>query len=593
MRFLISLLCILTGVLVQAQASFDAILSRDEIGLNENLRIEFKMNVNGDNFSPPDFNGFTVVAGPSTSISQQWINGRGSMSKSFIYFLRPSRKGRISIGKATMNYDGESYSTNTVTVNVTDAIQQSQQQGGSSYQQGGTISSDNTASKNIHLVAEVSNGNPYLNEPIKVVYKLYVSNNVGVGGWNEVKSPKYEDFWVHNIDNRDRQVQNGTYNGQQYRYLVLREAVLYPQKTGALTIEPLSLNIAVEVPTNRRDFFGRPYFSKEDITVSAGSRSIKVKDIPQEGRPASFKGAVGQLDFAVSLDKAKLNAGESLTATLKVSGAGNLKLLELPQLITPQSLEVFEPARVDKVTTSIAGMRGSIADDYTIVPQYGGRYKIPPVEFSYFDPQKNKFVTISSEELLVEVTGDAPTSANATASNKNIIKDNAPFAFIATKTSLQPKKQTYFFNSTTYWTLLGGAVLLIPLALVVRNKRESLAADVVGNRIKNASKLSRKYLSDARKNLGNQEQFYVSLEKSLHNYLKSKLNIPTAEMSKDRVDNLLEIRGAQLEPRAQFIELLTSCEFARYTPATIEAMEYDYEKASNVIDMIDKQLKRY
>ncbi|MDP5077851.1 MAG: BatD family protein [Nonlabens sp.] len=587
----LTLLFLTACLFTQAQVSFTSNLSRDEIGKNENLRVEFKMNVNGDNFTPPDFKDFTVVGGPSTSISQQWINGRGSMSKSFTYFLRPNRMGKIVIGQASMQYDGQYYTTDAVSVNVTAAIQQSQQQGSNSYQQGGTVSSSNEASKNIHLVAEVSEGNPYLNEPMRVVYKLYVSNNVGVGGWNEVKSPKYEDFWIHNIDNRNRQVQNGTYNGQPYRYLVLREAVLYPQKTGELTIEPLSLNIAVEVPTNRRDFLGRPYYSKENITVSAGARKIKVKDLPLEGRPASFKGAVGQLDFAVSLDKAALKAGESLTAKVKVSGSGNLKFLEIPKLVTPQSLEVFEPARTDNVTTSISGMRGSVVDDYTIVPQFGGKYKIPQVEFSYFDPTTEKFVTIKSEELLVEVDGPPPTSA-AVASNKNVIDAVSPFAFIKNDTTLQPKSESQFFNSAAYWAILGGLVLLLPLALLVRNRREAMASDVLGNRIRTANKLSRKYLSEARKNLGNHDAFYVSLEKSLHNYLKSKLNIPTAEMSKERITELLAQRGASEDSLHGFTQLLASCEFARYTPSTMVSMQQDYDRASSVIDSLDKQLKR-
>lgn len=575
----------------QAQVAFTTNLSRDEIGKNENLRVEFKMNVNGDNFTPPDFKDFTVVGGPSTSISQQWINGRGSMSKSFTYFLRPNRMGKITIGQASMSYDGIDYTTSNTTVNVTDAIQQSQQ-GGNSYQQGGTVAPSNEASKNIHLVAEVSESNPYLNEPMRVVYKLYVSNNVGVGGWNEVKSPKYEDFWIHNIDNRDRQVQNGTYNGQPYRYLILRETVLYPQKTGELTIEPLSLNIAVEVPTNRRDFLGRPYFSKENITVSAGARQIKVKDVPLAGRPDSFKGAVGQLDFTVSLNKAALKAGENLTAQVKVSGAGNLKFLEIPRLITPQSLEVFEPARKDNVTTTINGMRGSVADDYTIVPQFGGKYKIPAVTFSYFDPKKEQFITLNSAELLVEVDGPAPTSGNAIAGNKNVISAVDPFVFIKSDTTLIAQKTVLFFNSTTYWALVGGLVSLLPIALIVRNRREAMASDVVGNRLRNANKLSRKYLGDARKNLGNHEAFYVSLEKSLHNYLKSKLNIPTAEMSKERINELLEQRGATVEALSGFTQLMSSCEFARYTPSTAVSMQQDYDRASTVIDQLDKQLKR-
>ncbi|OUS16670.1 BatD protein, partial [Nonlabens dokdonensis] len=450
----------------------------------------------------------------------------------------------------------------------------------------------------IHLVAEVSNSNPYLNEAIRVVYKIYVANQTGVTGWNELDSPKYRDFWSQNIDNRNQQVKNGTYNGEPYRYLVLREAILYPQKTGKLEIEPLTLDVQVQIPTNRRDFFGRPYMTTTSKTVSAGKREITVKNLPVAGRPASFTGAVGDFDFKVETDKAQLDAGESLTATVTASGSGNLKLMELPKLKAPQSLEVYDPARANKVSTNIYGMRGSITDSYTVVPQYGGKYIIPPVEFSYFDPKKEEYITKSSGEMLLMVEGDAPTSTSATAANnaingeRNVIQNNAQFAFIKTNTELIDQEKTYFFNSTTYWSILGGSFLLIPLVLLFRKQQEKRSADVVGNRVRTANKLSKKYLSTAKKNIGNHELFYVSLEKSLHNYLKSKLRIQTSDMSKDKVDLLLAERGAQTETRKGFVELLASCEFARYTPSSNATMKEDYEKAGRVLNEIDKQLKK-
>jgi hypothetical protein len=457
-----------------------------------------------------------------------------------------------------------------------------------------TISADDS----VYLVAEVSNSNPYLNEAIRVVYKIYVSNQTGVTGWNELDSPKYRDFWSQNIDNRNRQVQNGTYLGEPYRYLVLREAVLYPQKTGKLEIEPLTLDVQVQVPTNRRDFFGRPYTTTVSKTVSAGKREITVKNLPAVGRPASFTGAVGDFDFKVETDRAQLDAGESLTASISVSGSGNLKLMELPGLKAPQSLEVYDPERKNNVTTNIYGMRGSITDTYTVVPQYGGKYVIPPVEFSYFDPVKEQYFIKNSAEMLLMVDGDAPTTAGVNPvaptvdETRNVIENNAQFAFIKTETQLENQTQTYFFNTLTYWSILGGTLLILPLVLLLRGQQEKRHSDVVGNRIRTANKLSKKYLSTAKKNLGNHELFYISLEKSLHNYLKSKLRIQTAEMSKDKVAVLLAERGVMEGAKKEFIELLASCEFARFTPSSEASMKEDYEKAGRVLNDIDKQIKK-
>ena len=571
-----------------AQVEFTATPTRDKIAINERVRVEFKMNVAGDNFTPPNFEGFQVVSGPIQSFSQQWVNGKSSMSKSYSYILKPNKTGKVTIKQAVMEFEGAEYKTVPFQITINGAVDDPKD----------ANSQEITADTDIHLVAEVSKSNPYLNEPIKVVYKLYVANNTGVSGWNEIDSPKYPDFWSLNIDNRNAHVKNGNYLGQPYRYLELREVVLYPQKTGELVIEPLTLDINVEVPTNRRDFFGRTVFKTVSKTVSAGSRKINVKSIPTAGRPASYTGAVGDFKFKVELDKARLDAGESLNAVVKVGGTGNLKLMELPKLKVPQSLEAYEPERGNDVKTSISGMKGTISDTYVIVPQYGGKYVLPPVEFSYFDPKKETFITLNSGETLIEVNGPAPASgSNSTVNkpsgvNKNFIGNDAQFAFIKTTTDFVNKEHKYFFNSTGYWAVIGGTLLLIPLTLLVRRKQEAIASDVVGNRLKTANKLSKKYLSAAKKNLGNHDQFYISLEKSLHNYLKSKLNIQTAEMSKDRVSELLLHRGATIETSKEFIELLASCEFARYTPSSDSGMQQDFDKASRVINEIDKQLKR-
>jgi hypothetical protein len=585
MKNFLCVLFILWSGLLLAQVEFTSSVSRNKVALNERLSVEFKMNVDGDNFTPPNFKGFQVIAGPSQSVSQRWVNGRSSMTKSFRYVLQPTTTGTLTIQHGVMTYEGRPYKTDFITINVTGAVSKPKD------------INDNSpdADDNVHLVAEVSKSNPYLNEPIRVVYKLYVKDDTGVSNWRVLNNPKYADFWSHNIDNRQSQVQNGTYNGEAYRYLVLREAVLYPQKTGELEIEPMNMEIDVQIPTNKRDFFGRPYTRKVTIQASAGKREINVKQLPDAGRPVSFTGAVGKFDFKVNTDRAQLQAGGSLTASVEVSGTGNLKLMELPKLKVPQSLEVYEPERVNNVSTSINGMRGSIADNYTIVPQFGGKYVVPSVEFSYFDPAAGNYVTLNSGESMIVVEGNAPTSADASDTvgiNKNVITSQDQFAFIKTDTQLVSMERKYFFNTTTYWAIIGGIIFLLPVVLIVRNQQIKRGADITGNRIRTANRLSKKYLSAARKNLGNHEGFYVALEKSLHNYLKSKLRITTTEMSKDRVDTLLQERGADEVARAEFKDLLSSCEFARYTPSSQETMKEDYEKAARVLSSIDKQLKR-
>src|SRR5690606_30956807 len=199
---------------------------------------------------------------------------------------------------------------------------------------------------------------------ITVVYKLYVSPETGVSNWREKDNPRFNDFWSQNIDIKNLKVQNGTFQGSDYRYVVLRKTVLYPQKTGKLEIEPLSVDVTIEVPTNRRDIFGGRLMTQVHKSVSAGSRTIDVKPLPLEGKPDDFTGAVGDFKFNVITSKSELNASESLQARVEVKGNGNLKLFELPKLSLPSSLEVYEPEHSENVTTNLNGMQGSISDSY-------------------------------------------------------------------------------------------------------------------------------------------------------------------------------------------------------------------------------------
>lgn len=567
----------------QNEIKFEAKVSKKKLGINERLRIDFVMNQDGDNFNAPSFDGFAVVGGPNQSVSSSWRNGKASYSKSYSYFLAPKKQGKFTIKQATIEIKGQTYKTTPVTITVTKAINKP----------GGSDNPEYIASENIHLVAEVSNTKPYLNEAIHVVYKLYVSPNTGVSNWREVNNPKYGDFWSQNIDVKGLKVENGKYKGEDYRYVVLRKAVLYPQKTGKLEIEPLTLDITVEVPTKRKDMFGFRYMKPVHQTVSAGSRTIQVKPLPEQGKPLNFSGAVGDFTFKVTTDKSELNATESLQAKVEVNGRGNLKLFELPKLTVPSSLEVYEPEHKENVRTNLVGMQGRTADTYTIVPQYKGKYPVPPISFSYFDLKTESYKTITSDEIIIDVL-QGPTNnteVNTVAKQDVVATNEDPFQFIKTKTNLVPTKTKHFFKTPLFWTSLLTPLLAIPLAMVYRRKRDERNADVVGNRIRKADRLARKYLSEAKQNLGNQEQFYEALERALHNYLKAKLNIETSELSKEKITQLLTERNVEGTTVETFKTILQSCELARYTPSTNVTMQQDYEKASQTISAIDKQMR--
>lgn len=567
--------------LLQAQVRFEAKVSKNKLGINERLRVDFEMNQDGDDFQPPTFSGFTVVGGPNQAVSNSWINGKRTYSKTYSYFLQPTERGAQSIGQAEITIEGSVYKTSPVAVMVTAAVDK-------------PTDGDNSeliASENLHLVAEISNANPYLNEAITVVYKLYVSPRISVSNWRELDSPKYSDFWSQNIDIRQLRIENGKYEGEDYRYVILRKTILYPQKTGTLDIEPLTLSINVDVPSERRDIFGSRIFRTISKTVAAGNRSIEVKPLPTSGKPANFSGAVGKFEFEVTTDKVELNASESLSAKVEVKGNGNLKLFELPKLTAPSSLEMYEPERKENVSTNLKGMQGSISENYTMVATQKGKYPIPALSFSYFDPATESYKSINSEEILINVEkGPIVASGSNTSAGKTAITSGDQFRYIKLNADLQPLQKKVFFRSWMFWSLLLLPALVIPLAIAFGKKREALAGDIKGNKSRKADKLARKYLSKAKNNLGDQASFYVALEKAMHNYLKAKLHIQTSEMSKERIQEILLKKGVDQVTIAEFLSILKSCEFARYTPASTLTMEQDYSKSVEVISTLDKQL---
>ncbi|BFP41389.1 BatD family protein [Flavobacteriaceae bacterium GF1] len=586
-RYLIVLFLLWGGTLSAQDAdevTFEIKLSKEKLGINERLRVEFAMNKDGDNFNPPTFDGFQVIMGPSQSISSSWINGKRTFSKSYSYILKPTAQGSFTIGQAAIEIDGETYKTIPRKVQITQAVANPN----------APKTAEDVADENLHLIAEVSKGSPYLNEAVTVVYKLYISSNISVTNFRPLDSPKYNNFWSQDIPVTKYNTVNETYKGKPYRSVILKRVVLYPQKSGKLEIEPLALEIYVDVPTSRRDFFGSRIYTQTSKTVSAGKRTLNVLPLPEQGKPVGFSGAVGQFDFTVTTSKTSLNASESLQAKVEVSGKGNLKLFQLPEPELPSALEVYEPEFDEKVRTTITGMQGKVTNNYTIVPSFRGRYPIPSISFSYFDPRARAYRTLNSDEITINVmegpTDDVQGTPGLVGRPQIAVATGSQFHFIKTQPNLISVSTERFFGSQKFLWLLFGPLALIPLVLFIRKKKQESDADVEGNRLKMANRLAKKYLSTAKKQLGNPDGFYVALEKALHNYLKAKLKIETSEFSKEKIVDLLNDRKVDEATTSQFIALLQSCEMARYSPITNVQMNEDYVKASEVISKMDKQL---
>ena len=571
---------------LQAQVSFDAKVSKKRLGLNERLRIDFEMNENGDNFNPPPFKNFQIISGPQQAVSRSWVNGVQSFSKTYTYFLTPRSKGNFTIGQAKVTINGEIYKTSPIEIEVTNAVKKPNDPNNVEGQIDG----------NIHLVAEVSNPNPYLNEGITIIYKLYFRNPISVSDVSELETPSYGDFWSHLIKIGRAEINmRGTFKGESYNEVVWRKAVLYPQKSGNLVLEPLTLDLTLSLPSNRRDLFGRRILTQSQKTITTGEKVIKVKDLPKKNKPDNFSGAVGKFDFDLILNKNALKASESFQAKIKVRGKGNLNLFNLPSINVPNTLEVYEPEHNEKVKVTLSGIQGTVEDSYTIVPQFQGKYPIPSIEFTYFDPKLEAYKTLFSQELIVDVY-DGPTSGlpsvnNSLSKSKNsIVPNDSSFRFIKLDTKLQQKNQKIFWRSYLFWALLFIPIVLIITSILIKKNILNQTEDLTTRKQKRAQQLAKKYLSSAKKVIQDQAKFYEALERALHNYLKAKLKIETTELSKSKIQKLLNDKGIDKQISSEYVEVIENCERARYAPGSSINTKEDLEKSGGLISKIDRQI---
>ncbi len=579
------LLSLLSGVLFAQEPELSVKVSKNKLGVNQRLRVEYTINKQGgDNFKQPEFKNFTVVGGPSQSVSQSWINGVVTFSQSYSYIIEPKRVGEFALPSASIEIDGKTLTSAPVKVVVLKAVDVPKDPNDPNY----------IADQNIHLVAEISKANPYVGEGIYVEYRLYVSENVNVYRYGVTEAPQYNGFWNQEIKVDGMKVQKGKYNGENYRYVVLQKALLIPTKDGKLTLDPMKMDVIVGVPTGKADFFGNILTNKVNKKFVSSKRTVNAKALPIEGKPDNFNGAVGDFTYSVSTSKNALKANESSQIKVSVKGKGNLKLFEIPKIITPNELEVYEPERKEEISSVTAtGLKGEVIENYTVVPQYKGKYKIPSTSFSYFNPRQKKYHTITTEDLFVEVLEgkELPKDTSGTDVAKQEIKTTGKdFRFIQTHTNLEPVNNQRFFNSGLFYGLLFLPFLAIPVAIFYKKKKEERDGDIAGNKKRKADRLAKKYLSEASNKLGQKEAFYEALERALHNYLKAKLGVETSEISRERISTLLREKTVDSGTISSFTKVLDDCDFARYTPISNTQMQQEYENAKEVITQLDKQL---
>lgn len=566
----------ISSFVVSSQVNFEATVSKSKLALNERLRIDFVMNQNGDNFSPPEFENFQIIGGPNQSIKTSYVNGERKFSKTYSYFLKPLKKGKLKINQASIEIDGEIYKSLQIEVIITDSVKQPSDSITQYYND-----------DDIELRALISKGSPYLNEPITVVYKLYYKAPINISDARETETPNFKDFWSQIIKIPQLKVKREIYKGQNYNVVEWRKVVLYPQKVGELEISPLSLNLVLDVPTDKRDFFGNVIYDQTSQIISTGMRRIIVKDLPQLGKPDSFSGAVGNFEFDVILNKNSLRATESFQAELKVKGNGNLKLFDLPDILVPNSMELFEPEREELISTNLSGMSGSVSKYFTIIPRFQGNFPIEEVEFSYFDPNTEKYKVVKSPRLTIDVYDGPVISSTITNDNSNIITSNDSFRFIKLKGNLREINNDVFFQSQFFYVIVTTPfILLLSILLFTtykRNKKESSS-----ELIRIEERKINKMIDSAKESIGDKILFYDKIEKAIIKSLLVKFSIRMDSLNKEKIQQIGHEKGLSKDDVLLIIKLIENCEKAKYSRSSDSIMNKDLEIAKKVISSILK-----
>ena len=595
--------------------------TKKQVMVGERFQVVFEANAEGKNFQAPSFEGFTVVGGPFTSSSSSFSMVNGSMSHTvrctYTFALQAYQEGTFHVGSATLTVKGKKVSSEPFDIKVIpdDGSHAAPSGGGSSSGQGQSQQNTNdpqVSGKDLFIRVIPSKKSVYVGEQVVLTYKLYTK--VPVSSLSVERMPSYAGFWTKDItDNNGGSLRQTTeyINGVEYTAAEIQKVVVVPQRSGTLPIDPMIIECIAQIRTesNRQRsmdpfeaFFNDPFFNRNIANVrkelTSQTLNLEVKSLPENGKPASFAGAVGNFNFKSEIDKTELSTNEAFTLTLTVSGTGNVELLQMPTPVFPPDFEVYDPKTTMNVSNNSNGLSGTKKAEYLVIPRRAGNFTVPAVEFSYFEPSKGTYQTLSSQPYEIKVEkgkgGDEGSSGGIYASNQEGIKYlGSDIRHIMTGNAHLKPMHTVFFGSAAYFVVLLVLLVLFVILLFVLKKREQLSQDTAANRNRKADKVARGRLKSAAQFLKakDQDKFYVEMSQALWGYIADKLGIERSKLSMDTVNETMKAKNVPDELTQQFIDTLNSCEFARFAPGSAEAKMDDlYQRGIDVISKAEKVL---
>lgn len=585
------------SVILKAQ-SFVASVDNNQVGENDRFEVSFTFegqNINDlKNFSPPSFKDFRVLSGPNQSTSMQIINGVSSSSLTLSYILLPNTTGSFTIGSATIQYQGNTLQTEPIKITVVKGSQKPNDQKSSG------VSNEEIA-KNLFIRATIDKNKVYQGEQVTVTYKLYTRLNIAAQ-MSVDKLPQYQGFWAEEIEtSRNIAFTTEVVDGKQYRVGILKKAALFPNQIGRLEVTPLELTIPIQIQKKKNpnniwdDFFGDPFGRSEIMEYPAKSNTVKVDvlPLPENNKPASFKGAVGRYDFNVTLDKSKLKTNEPVSLKFNITGTGNIKLLELPDFELPNGFEKYDPKIEEQInrTGKIAGLKKA---EYLLIPRLPGTREIPAIEFSYFDPERKTYQILKSKSFNLSIEqGSSPAPEIA---QQNIDQLESDIRYIKTSYRDVRKKGKLLIESTGFWIAAIVPLLATIILIGWKRKQDRLYGNQQLLRYTKAEKVARSRFKKAKKFMehNNVEQFYAEISQALFGYLEDKLHISKSEFTLEKAADELSKRNIPQEIITKMKANAEKCEFIRFAPSTnpSAAMNEMYKTLSEVVINIERSISK-
>ncbi|MCB0820494.1 MAG: protein BatD [Bacteroidetes bacterium] len=570
------------------------------VAVGERFKLSFTINSNASGFTPPDLSEFNVFSGPNQSSSVQMINGSFSQTMTFYFVLSCSKKGTFKIGPAYTKVGNGKIGSEEISIEVTDASNAQQsvanpRQGNQGQVQNQT---QTATSDKIFVKAIVNKSKVSLGEAISVTYKIY--SKYGQINFSDLKFPTFNGFYAEEVQmNKNDKLEVEQYNGSNWYTAELKRSVLFPQKSGKLEIPALEATCLVRERVAAQNFFDQFFgggFKDVEVKVKSQPHSILVEPHPTTGKPADFSGAVGKFEIESSVDKNDVKSGDAINFKLKVTGTGNLKLLEAPELAFPPEFEAYDPQIKDAIRVTEGGMSGSREFDYLLIPRAGGKYLIGPFTWSYFSTATEKYESVTLPAIEVNVakgSGDQVISGRSgqgsavktISSDVRYLKPDAG--------DVRMKEDKPFFLSPAFYSLTALPPVALLALLIVRNRQNKIRENRGLYKSREAGSVARKRLKQAGELLRNNEKnaFYDEVFRALYGFLSDRLQIPTASLNKEVIAEKLKSRKVSGPEISELEEILQACEFARFAPGAEANMQEIFAKSEKLITKIDKTLK--